>query len=92
MQLHPTSLPGGRLGTEANTFVDWLPAGGRAWAVEGTGSYGAGLARYLFVGQVVLGSRTSFGPYGRGWGCARARPDIISREYTPTPDRFFPRL
>ncbi len=31
MQLHPTSLPGGRLGDEAYRFVDWLAAAGQTW-------------------------------------------------------------
>src|SRR5438034_422002 len=29
--LHPTSLPGGRLGDEAFRFVDWLSAAGQSW-------------------------------------------------------------
>lgn len=29
--LHPTSLPGGRLGEEAYRFVDWLAAAGQRW-------------------------------------------------------------
>ena len=29
--LHPTSLPGGRLGSEAYGFVDWLAAAGQSW-------------------------------------------------------------
>jgi 4-alpha-glucanotransferase len=29
--LHPTSLPGGRLGEEASRFVDWLAAAGQSW-------------------------------------------------------------
>jgi 4-alpha-glucanotransferase len=29
--LHPTSLPGGRLGPEAYAFVDWLEAAGQSW-------------------------------------------------------------
>jgi len=29
--LHPTSLPGGRLGGEAYRFVDWLAAAGQSW-------------------------------------------------------------
>jgi 4-alpha-glucanotransferase len=29
--LHPTSLPGGRLGDEAYRFVDWLEAAGQGW-------------------------------------------------------------
>lgn len=34
VQLHPTSLPGGRLGREAYAFVDWLrDAGARWWQV-----------------------------------------------------------
>ena len=31
VQLHPTSLPGGRLGPEAHAFVDWLAEAGAAW-------------------------------------------------------------
>jgi 4-alpha-glucanotransferase len=29
--LHPTSLPGGRLGADAYRFVDWLAAGAQRW-------------------------------------------------------------
>ncbi|MBD0329340.1 MAG: 4-alpha-glucanotransferase [Thermoleophilia bacterium] len=29
--LHPTSLPGGRLGDEARAFVDWLAEAGQSW-------------------------------------------------------------
>ena len=29
--LHPTSLPGGRLGEHAYAFVDWLAAAGQSW-------------------------------------------------------------
>jgi 4-alpha-glucanotransferase len=31
IQLHITSLPGGRLGPEAYRFVDWLEAAGQSW-------------------------------------------------------------
>ncbi len=31
MQLHLSSLPGGRLGREAYRFVDWLAAAGQSW-------------------------------------------------------------
>jgi 4-alpha-glucanotransferase len=31
VQLHPTSLPGGRLGAEARAFVDWLQEAGQSW-------------------------------------------------------------
>jgi 4-alpha-glucanotransferase len=31
VQLHPTSLPGGRLGPEAYAFVDWLEEAGAGW-------------------------------------------------------------
>jgi 4-alpha-glucanotransferase len=31
VQLHPTSLPGGRLGPDAFAFVDWLAAAGASW-------------------------------------------------------------
>ena len=34
INLHPTSLPGGRLGPDANAFVDWMAAAGaRFWQV-----------------------------------------------------------
>src|SRR6476659_7911416 len=29
--LHPTSLPGGRIGDEARRFVDWLASAGQRW-------------------------------------------------------------
>ncbi|MDQ3739627.1 MAG: 4-alpha-glucanotransferase [Actinomycetota bacterium] len=31
MQLHPTSLPSGRLGPDAYSFVDWLATAGQSW-------------------------------------------------------------
>jgi 4-alpha-glucanotransferase len=31
VQLHITSLPGGRLGADANRFVDWLAEAGQSW-------------------------------------------------------------
>jgi 4-alpha-glucanotransferase len=31
VQLHPTSLPGQRLGREAYAWVDWLAAAGQSW-------------------------------------------------------------
>ena len=31
VQLHPTSLPSGRLGPEAYAFVDWLAEAGQSW-------------------------------------------------------------
>src|SRR5215475_8596995 len=31
VQLHPTSLPGGRLGPEAYAWIDWLAAAGQSW-------------------------------------------------------------
>ena len=31
VQLHPTSLPSGRLGREAHAFVDWLADAGQSW-------------------------------------------------------------
>ena len=31
VQLHPTSLPRGRLGAEAYAFVDWLADAGQTW-------------------------------------------------------------
>src|SRR5919206_2316233 len=31
VQLHPTSLPAGRLGRDAHAFVDWLAEAGQTW-------------------------------------------------------------
>jgi 4-alpha-glucanotransferase len=31
VQLHPTSLPGGRLGAEARAWIDWLADAGQSW-------------------------------------------------------------
>src|SRR3954467_11032168 len=31
VQLHPTSLPGGRLGPDAYAWVDWLAEAGQTW-------------------------------------------------------------
>src|SRR5689334_17903560 len=31
VQLHPTSLPSGRLGRDAYSFVDWLADAGQSW-------------------------------------------------------------
>src|SRR3954454_20554478 len=31
VQLHPTSLPSGRLGRDAYAFVDWLAEAGQTW-------------------------------------------------------------
>ena len=31
VQLHPTSLPSGRLGPDAYAWVDWLAAAGQTW-------------------------------------------------------------
>src|SRR5688572_23399109 len=31
VQLHPTSLPGGRLGRDALAWVDWLAEAGQSW-------------------------------------------------------------
>src|SRR3954454_5892367 len=34
VQLHPTSLPSGRLGPEAFAWVDWLGHAGQTWGEE----------------------------------------------------------
>lgn len=47
LQMHPTSLPGGRLGAEAFAFVDWLAAAGqRWWQVLPLGPVGEGGSPY----------------------------------------------
>ena len=62
--LHPTSLPGGRLGEEAYEFVDWLAAAGQSWwQVLPLGPPGR---RRLAV-QVAVRVRR------RGTGCSRTR-------------------
>jgi 4-alpha-glucanotransferase len=45
--MHPTSLPGGRLGAEAFAFVDWLAAAGQAyWQTLPLGPTGEGGSPY----------------------------------------------
>jgi 4-alpha-glucanotransferase len=47
VQLHPTSLPGGRLGEEAYAFVDWLAEAGQSyWQVLPLGPTGEGGSPY----------------------------------------------
>ena len=47
MQLHPTSLPGGRLGAEAFAFVDWLAEAGQSyWQTLPLGPTGEGGSPY----------------------------------------------
>jgi 4-alpha-glucanotransferase len=59
VQLHPTSLPGGRLGAEAFAFVDWLAAAGQTWwQVLPLGPVGEGGSPYkapsAFAGSPTL--------------------------------------
>jgi len=58
--LHPTSLPGGRLGTEAYRFVDWLVDAGQSyWQVlplappDAFGSPYAGLSAFAGSGELL---------------------------------------
>ncbi len=47
VQLHPTSLPGGRLGAEAFAFVDWLAEAGQSyWQTLPLGPTGEGGSPY----------------------------------------------
>src|ERR1700761_9171060 len=47
VQLHPTSLPGGRLGAEAFAFVDWLAEAGQTyWQTLPLGPVGEGGSPY----------------------------------------------
>jgi 4-alpha-glucanotransferase len=47
VQMHPTSLPGGRLGAEAFAFVDWLAQAGQSyWQVLPLGPVGEGGSPY----------------------------------------------
>jgi 4-alpha-glucanotransferase len=47
VQLHPTSLPGGRLGAEAFAFVDWLAEAGQSyWQTLPLGPVGEGGSPY----------------------------------------------
>jgi 4-alpha-glucanotransferase len=57
--MHPTSLPGGRLGEEAFAFVDWLAAAGQTyWQVLPLGPTGEGGSPYkspsAFAGAAEL--------------------------------------
>src|SRR5262249_44635384 len=59
VQLHPTSLPGGRLGAEAFAFVDWLAAAGQTyWQTLPLGPTGEGGSPYkspsAFAGSAEL--------------------------------------
>jgi 4-alpha-glucanotransferase len=59
VQLHPTSLPGGRLGAEAFAFVDWLAEAGQTWwQVLPLGPVGEGGSPYkapsAFAGSPTL--------------------------------------
>jgi 4-alpha-glucanotransferase len=59
VQLHPTSLPGGRLGEEAFAFVDWLAEAGQTWwQVLPLGPVGEGGSPYkapsAFAGSATL--------------------------------------
>jgi 4-alpha-glucanotransferase len=59
VQLHPTSLPGGRLGDEAFAFVDWLAEAGQTWwQVLPLGPVGEGGSPYkapsAFAGSATL--------------------------------------
>jgi 4-alpha-glucanotransferase len=59
VQLHPTSLPGGRLGAEAFAFVDWLAEAGQSWwQVLPLGPVGEGGSPYkapsAFAGSATL--------------------------------------
>ena len=47
VQMHPTALPGGRLGQEAFEFIDWLAEAGQAnWQVLPLGPVGEGGSPY----------------------------------------------
>jgi 4-alpha-glucanotransferase len=59
VQLHPTSLPGGRLGEPAFAFVDWLAEAGQSyWQVLPLGPVGEGGSPYkspsAFAGSAEL--------------------------------------
>ena len=86
---------GGRGYREALRFAEQLAAGKRAWAIEGTGSYGAGLARSLSEqGEAVLEiSRTHHGQNG-GWPARTTRSTRSAsrgRRWPATSSRFLAR-
>ena len=75
VNLHPTSLPGGRLGPEAYAFVDWLAAAGaRFWQVlplNPPDDYGSPYASDVGVREPGRGSSPT---RTRAVGAVRAAP------------------
>ena len=79
--MHPTSLPGGRLGAEAFAFVDWLAEAGQSWwQVLPLGPVGEGGSPYkspsAFAGLARAAGRAGRAGQRRGGRrrCASASP------------------
>ena len=81
VQLHPTSLPSGRLGPEAYAWVDWLASAGQTWWQMLP--LGAARQARLAV-QVGLGVRGLAGAAGRA-GRARHRRRAASPSASARP-------
>ena len=85
VQMHPTSLPGGRLGEAAFAFVDWLAEAGQSyWQVLPLGPIGEGGSPYkspsAFAGSPELLAEPDARGHRRGaGGAARARGLLAAR-------------
>jgi len=84
--LHPTSLPGGRLGAAALEFIEFLAAAGcRVWQVLPLGPTGPDLSPYS--PSSVFAGNPSLLPSGAGAPPARgALADFVERERAWLPD------
>ena len=73
--LTQTQLPANRAGYQEALTLGKRAGAARAWAIEGTGAYGAGLARYLTAkGEQVLEVERPTRPRGRD---GRLKDDAI---------------
>src|SRR5258707_7749281 len=85
VQLHPTSLPSGRLGREAYGFVDWLAAAGQSWwqmlPLGPPDKYGSPYkAASAFANSAgLLADRRGPGPKGPGEEIPQGHPDSGAR-------------
>ena len=98
--LHPTSLPGGRLGEEAYRFVDWLAAAGQSWwqvlPLGPPDAVGLAVQRRVGVRGLARAARRAAGARDdrRGRGVRRAasvlgrRLGRLRRDETRSPTRF----
>jgi hypothetical protein len=71
-----------RRGVFAAAFVIVLECGSMSGASAGSRFLGSDPARTARATQIILGSRNSFGPYGRGWGAPH--PALLDNDGDPS--------